>query len=77
MDPNADLRSVEQSLTALTKRISENNSIDLKTRRALQKATQKLSNALEEPEDTLQRIAFLVMLSSSATISYSLSHTHE
>ncbi len=62
MDTNSDLKSVEQSLITLTTRLSDDESINDQTRRALQKAAQKLCIALETPADTLQRIAFLVKL---------------
>ena len=62
MDPKSDLKSIEHSLAALTTRLSGDDSLDLKTRQALQKATQKLSFALERPADVFQRVAFLVRL---------------
>ena len=68
MDPNSDMKSIEQSLTALTARVSGTASLDAHTRQALQKATQKLSLALETPGDTFQRIAFLVKILFSVTL---------
>lgn len=64
MDVNSDTKSIEQSLNALTTRLSDSDSIDVQNRRALQKAVQKLRNTLETPADTFQRIAFLVKLRS-------------
>ena len=68
MDPNSDLNSIEKSLSALATRLSANDSIDPQTRQILQKATQRLSFALETPGDAFQRIAFLVKLRSSAAL---------
>jgi hypothetical protein len=62
MDTNSDTKSVEQSLNALATRVADSDSLDLQTRRAVQKAAQKLINTVETPGDTFQRIAFLVKL---------------
>ena len=68
MEPDSDLKSVEHRLIDLASWVSGTDSIDPQSRQALQKATQKLSLALETPGDTFQRIAFLVKLSSFAVM---------
>ncbi len=77
MEPTADLKSAEKSLIALARRLSDSDSIDPQTRRALQKATQKLSLSLETPADTLQRVSFLVRSSFPAPLSDPVQHAYK
>lgn len=62
MDTNSDTKSIERSLNALAARVAGDDSLDLQTRQAVQKAAQKLIDTVETPGDTFQRIAFLVKL---------------
>ena len=76
MDAHSDTVSLEQSLTLWATRLVHSDLLDVYTRKALQKASQKLSLALETPGDTFERIAFLVKPRVSDILLWSSSHTY-